>query len=57
MGMFVELDPVENDLTVEDIAWRIHTNRESFQAKFDARKAKQDDYYTNLKKWACSETA
>ena len=44
-NMFVELPAVQNDLTVEDIAQRIHDNKDKFEAKFAARKAKQDDYY------------
>ena len=49
-GIYVELPPVENDLTLEDIAQRIANNREAYSAKFNKRKAKQDDYYLNLKK-------
>lgn len=30
LDMFVELPPVENDLTVEDIAQRIHKNKAQF---------------------------
>lgn len=46
-NMFIELPPVQNDLTVEDIAQRIYDNKAKFEAKFAARKAKQDDYYLN----------
>lgn len=31
LDIFVELPPVENDLTVEDIAQRIQNNKESFR--------------------------
>jgi len=49
-NIYVELPPVENDLTLEDIARRIEANRAQFESKFNRRKAKQDDYYVNLKK-------
>ena len=49
-NIYVELPPVENDLTVEDIAQRIADNRASFESKFKTRKAKQDDYYLKYKK-------
>ena len=37
-------------MTVEDIAQRVADNRAQFEKKFETRKAKQDDYYLNLKK-------
>ena len=49
-GIYVELPAVENDLTLEDIARRIEANRAQFETKFNTRKARQDDYYVNLKK-------
>ena len=49
-NIFVELPPVENDMTLEDIAARVQANREKFEAKFKSRKVKQDDYYLRLKK-------
>ena len=44
-NIYVELPPVENDMTLEDIAQRVQNNRVSFEKKFKTRKAKQDDYY------------
>ena len=49
-GKFVELPPVKNDLTVEDIAQRIANNKASFQKKFLKKKESEDDYYLRLKK-------
>ena len=49
-NIFVELPAVENDLTLEDIARRVEANRDQFENKFNKRKAKQDDYYLNLKR-------
>lgn len=49
-GIFEELPPVQNDLTLEDIAARVQTNKAAFEKKFKSKKAKQDDYYLNLKK-------
>ena len=49
-NIYVELPAVENDLTLEDIARRVEANRAQFETKFNKRKAKQDDYYVNLKK-------
>ncbi len=49
-NIFEELPPVENDLTVEDIAKRILDNKTAFESKFNKRKAMQDDYYFRLKK-------
>lgn len=49
-NIFVELPAVENDLTLEDIAHRVEANRSQFENKFNKRKAKQDDYYLNLKR-------
>ena len=49
-NIFVELPPVANDMTVEDIAQRVQNNRADFEKKFQSKKAKQDDYYLNLKK-------
>lgn len=49
-NIFVELPKVANDLTVEDIAERVKVNREAYQRKFTERKAKQDYYYSNIKK-------
>lgn len=46
---------MENDLTLEDIARRVEVNRAQFETKFNNRKARQDDYYVNLKK-SLSET-
>lgn len=40
LGIFVELPPVQNDLTIEDIAQRVHNNRVAFEKKFQSRKAK-----------------
>ena len=50
MGIFVELPSVANDLTVEDIAQRIANNKAQFEAKFNKKKASEDDYYLRLKK-------
>ena len=50
MRIFVELPPVANDLTVEDIAQRIANNKAQFEAKFNKKKASEDDYYLRLKK-------
>lgn len=44
-NIYVELPPVENDMTLEDIAERVAANKAAFQSKFDARKAKQDHYF------------
>ena len=45
LGIYVELPPVENDLTEEDIAQRIQNNNKAqFEAKFANRKAKHDNY-------------
>ena len=41
---------MENDLTVEDIAERVKNNKATFEKKFLTKKAKQNNYYTNLKK-------
>lgn len=49
-NIFVELPPVENDLTVEDIAKRVLDNKSAFETKYNDRKARQDDYYLRLKK-------
>ena len=49
-NIYVELPAVENDLTLEDIARRVHANRAQFETKFKNRKARQDDYYINLKR-------
>ena len=49
-GIYVELPAVENDMTVVDIAHRVQRLKSQFKAKFDAKKMKQDDYYTNVKK-------
>ena len=49
-GIFTELPPVQNDLTLEDIAERVNAQRASFEKKFAAKKATQDDYYLRLKK-------
>lgn len=46
-GIFEELAPVENDLTVEDIASRVEKNRGLFEAKFNKKKSSQDAYYAN----------
>ena len=48
-NIYIELPPVENDLTLEDIARRIDANRAQFVKKFNNRKARQDDYYINIK--------
>ena len=49
LNMYVELPAVQNDLTLEDIAMRVRENKASFEKKFATRKAKQDNYYENLK--------
>ena len=49
-NIYVELPPVENDMTLEDIAQRVQNNRASFEKKFKSRKAKQDDYYIKFKR-------
>ena len=49
-GIYVQLPPVANDITVVDIARRVQAKEGAFQAKFNAKKAKQDDYYTTQKK-------
>ena len=49
-NIFVELPPVENDVTVEDIAKRVQDNKAAFETKYNDRKARQDDYYLRLKK-------
>ena len=49
-NIYVELPAVENDLTLEDIARRVDANRAQFETKFKNRKARQDDYYINLKR-------
>mmetsp|Transcript_36861 Transcript_36861/g.48418 ORF Transcript_36861/g.48418 Transcript_36861/m.48418 type:complete len:161 (-) Transcript_36861:133-615(-) len=56
LNIFVELPPVAHDLTVEDIALRVAANRDRYQAKFDNRKAKQDNYYSNLKQSEATAT-
>ena len=49
LNIYVELPPVENDMTVEDIAQRVAANKDRYQAKFENRKARQDNYYSMLK--------
>jgi len=39
-NIFVELPPVENDLTVEDIAKRVQDNKAAFETKYNDRKAR-----------------
>lgn len=56
-GIFVELPPVANDLTLEDIAQRVAKNRASFEKKFAIKKASQDNYYLNLKKSLSEQSA
>ena len=48
-NIYIELPPVENDLTLEDIARRIDANRAQFVKKFKNKKARQDDCYINIK--------
>lgn len=55
-NIYHELPPVDNDLTLEDIARRVEANKAQFESKYSRRKAKQDDYYVNLKK-SLSEVA
>lgn len=49
LNMFFELPTVVNDLTVEDIADRVYANKARYEQKFVAKKAKEEDYYANLK--------
>ena len=36
---------VSNDMTIEKIAERVVANREKYRAKFEKKKAQQDNYY------------
>ena len=50
MGIFEEFD-VDCDVTVETIAQRVVDNREKYRAKFEKKKAAQDKYYDQDKKF------
>lgn len=45
LGIFEEID-IDNEMTVEVIAQRVVDNREKYKAKFDKKKAIQDQYYS-----------
>lgn len=50
LGIFEEFD-VDCDVTVETIAQRVVDNREKYRAKFEKKKAAQDKYYDQDKKF------
>lgn len=50
LGIYEEYD-VACDVTVENIAERVVQNREKYKAKFEKKKAAQDKYYEQDKKY------
>lgn len=49
MGIYVELEKNENDVTVERIAARVLENKEALQLKFAKKSASESEYYENKK--------
>ena len=49
MGIYVELEKNENDVTVEKIAARVLANKEALQLKFAKKSASESEYYENKK--------
>ena len=49
MGIFVEIEKIENEVTIEKIAARVLANKDALQAKFAKKSASESAYYENKK--------